>query len=178
MSGIAVHRYLFSSKIISTFATKNTSAYQKYKQNRLYDWSAKLLHHTLYKFSYKYPKWRANATIAFLSFHKSEIGIPCPFKSNTVTLSNKLVVSLLTSEEANPVSHQAAQFTFTFFLGWNFDVNLLGYLGSNLGTVFFFTQYRLVTPFSFTTSRARLFEGYECRMELNIQSDQISVVEL
>lgn len=82
-------------------------------------------------------------------------------------------MSSLTSEEANPVPHQAAQ--FTFFLGWNFDVNLLG---SNLGTVFFFTQYRLVTPFSFTTSRARLFEGYECRMELNIQSDQISVVEL
>lgn len=50
-----------------------------------------------------HPKWRANATTAFLSFHKSEIGIAFPFKSNTFTVSSKLVVSSLTTEVSIPV---------------------------------------------------------------------------
>lgn len=50
-----------------------------------------------------YPKWRANAMTAVLSFHKSEIGIPFPFRSNTFTVSNKLAVSSLLTEDSIPV---------------------------------------------------------------------------
>lgn len=50
-----------------------------------------------------HPKWRANATTAFLSFHKSEIGIPFPFKSNTFTKSNELEASSLCAGDSTPV---------------------------------------------------------------------------
>lgn len=50
-----------------------------------------------------YPKWRANAMTAVLSFHKSEIGIPFPFRSNTFTVSNKSAVSSLLTEDSIPV---------------------------------------------------------------------------
>lgn len=50
-----------------------------------------------------YPKWRANAMTAVLSFHKSEIGIPFPFRSNTFTVSNKSAVSSLLTEDPIPV---------------------------------------------------------------------------
>jgi len=49
--------------------------------------------------AFSYPKCRANATTAFLSFHKSEIGIAFPFKSNTSTVSKIFVVSWLTKPE-------------------------------------------------------------------------------
>jgi len=49
-----------------------------------------------------HPKWRANATTAFLSFHKSEIGIPFPSKSKTFTNSSELDVSSLSTGDSIP----------------------------------------------------------------------------
>lgn len=60
-----------------------------------------------------YPKWRANATTAFRSFHKSEIGIAFPFKSNTLTVSNIFAVSSLTEpEDSIPVSSKTFNLVF------------------------------------------------------------------
>lgn len=67
----------------------------------------------LCKYDKNHPKWRAKATTAFLSFHKSEIGIPFPSKSNTFTESRELVVSSLNTGDSTPVLiHQLKQLTF------------------------------------------------------------------
>lgn len=52
----------------------------------------------LFKKDCNHPKWRANATTAFLSFHRSEIGTSFPLKSETFTVSSKSAVSVPVGE--------------------------------------------------------------------------------
>lgn len=96
--------YLLGGKIISSFAAKDTSVKTKTsnlsKRTICYIKSNRL--NQLFSIE-THPKWRANATTALLSFHKSEIGIAFPFKSNTFAVSSKLLVSSLTAEVSIPV---------------------------------------------------------------------------
>ena len=74
------------------------------------------------KYWENHPKWRANATTAFLSFHKSEIGTSFPFKSNTFTESSELAVSSPNTGDSTPVHiHPLMQSSLNYIWIWSFN---------------------------------------------------------